>query len=1149
MEKRQKEFIFEIPKEINTDLERTFSFLFPVLKRTASEEFQKMPKGFGMRLQLRGEIKLAKYSFEQNREIIVEQWFPSDSLIALTKRQILKICRRLISQLLARYDSFVQTGSGWVLQKIKRLSFVMMRFKLFQAGNKRQCLPNVLRNSSSLINPPKGTNCFAFAIAIAIASRKKNISRNCHLYEQIVNAMPDYIKASKNVTLKDIQKFEEEWPVSCNIYAFEKKIFPFYVSPFIGSRKYHVQLFVHKNHFYLIKSISALVKKCYKVNRRKCYVCQYCFSYFGSKTNFSTHEKYCNTKGRPIEMPNNDKKMMFFKNMSHLLTVPFVIYADLESAIRQKEETEETKTISKSLHSAISFATISICRENEKFSSQHPTLYTGENCIDNFLEHLEDEVNRITYILRNTNRKIKMSEEDKKHFKLSKRCHFCLREFSSLNFIQKVRDHSHLSGKYRFALCSICNLTQAKLLPKVIVILHGLCNYDSHFIVQKLNKYPDKLLKVIPRTNEKYLSFSVGDVTFKDSYQFISESLSQLAINLKNKGEEYFFSLNRHVKDRKKRDLLTQKGVFPYTYITDLEVLEENRLPSKDKFYNDLGKENISDEEYNFAQKIWSTFKCVKLKDYLQVYLLADLLILADVFENFRSNCYEHYELDPLHYYSNAHFTFDAFLRFSGVKLELLTDINMYCFINKGIRGGLSMVGKRLSHANNIHMAQKYDRTKPSKYIMYFDCNNLYGVAMREYLPHSSFKWLKDINVNDMTQKMLNTPDNSDIGYILEVDMEYPEELHDLHSDYPLAPEKRKISVSQMSPHLREIVEKQNLKVGKVEKLLGTFYDKKNYIIHYRNFKLYISLGMKVKAIHQVLQFHQKPSLKEYIDFNTNKRGASTNTFDINFYKFLNNALFGKTMERPENKTQVKLVNQPETYERCVSKMNFKSSKIINPHLVGIEMGYPTLKINKPLYLGMAIMDLSKCHMFNFHYNVMKKKFSDRLTLLYSDTDSFIYEIYSSNIYEELQDIKEYFDFSNYPKESPLYSVKNKKIPGFFKDESGSKIIEKFAGLRSKMYSIKMLEDDELKVAKGVKKAVIKNDLTYEDYEKCLTENIEMEHSFYTLRSKSHQVYTAHQSKKSLSPYDDKRWLINNFESIPYGHFKAKKHSLKETVS
>lgn len=185
VKKRQKEFIFEIPKEINTDLEQTFSFIFPILKRTAHEEFQKLPKGFGLRLQVRGEIKLAKYSFEQNRDIIVDQWFPSDSLIALTRRQILKTCRRLISQLLARYDSFVQTGSGWVLQKIKRLSFVLMRFKLFQAGNKRRCLPNVLRNSSSLINPPPGTNCFAFAIAMGITMKKKIFQETVHCTKKL----------------------------------------------------------------------------------------------------------------------------------------------------------------------------------------------------------------------------------------------------------------------------------------------------------------------------------------------------------------------------------------------------------------------------------------------------------------------------------------------------------------------------------------------------------------------------------------------------------------------------------------------------------------------------------------------------------------------------------------------------------------------------------------------------------------------------------------------------------------------------------------------------------------------------------------------------------------------------------------------------
>jgi len=1134
IKKRQKDFVFTVPKDIGSELETTFTYFFPILTRMIKREISQL-KGHGVRTQLRLMIKLKKYSFEQNREIIVEQWFPSDSIMLVTKQKIHKVCKQMISKVLSRYDAFVQTGSGWSLCCVKKLSLTMMRFKFFSGGSRKALLPMKIRNCSSLVDPPGNTDCFATALAMAISGKKKNISRNCKIYEDIVSALPSYIKGSE-VTIKEIEKLEGEWPISCNIYGYEKRFFPYYVSANVGKRQFHVSLLLHKKHYYLIKNVSALMKKTTVKNRRKCYVCEFCFTYFNLKRRYEVHKEFCQSKSRPIEMPSRNENIMQFKNFSNLLEAPFVIYADLESAIKNKiKNKKQDKTFSTATHSSISFATLTVCRENPQFSSTLPTLYTGPNCIDIFLDHIEAEVKRIGDIFETVNIPITMSSEDKKNFVMAKRCHFCLRAFSLHHFIEKVRDHSHLSGKYRFALCSRCNLTHAKLRPKVIVILHGLCNYDSHFIIQKLNRYPDNLLKVIPRSGEKYLSFSIGDVMFKDSYQFISESLSSLAKNLKDKGDSCFTHLNKYVLDKEKRELLTQKGVFPYTYISSLSVLKEKKLPDKKFFYNDLGKEHISEEEYKFALKVWKIFECKSLKDYLEIYLLADLLLLADVFENFRSNCYSFYELDPLHYFSNAHFTFDAFMRFSGVQLELLTDANMYLFISKGIRGGLSMVGKRKAVSNNKYM-KNYDKNLPSKYIMYFDCNNLYGLAMMEYLPHSHFQWVKNID-DKLIKDILSVPKNSKMGYILEVDLEYPRELHDLHSDFPLAPEKRKICFDQLSPHSQKIILEKRIKPCKAEKLLATLFKKERYILHYRNFQLYVQLGMKVSKVYRVLEFVQKPSLKEYIEFNTEKRAASTNAFDINFYKFLSNSLFGKTMERPENKTHVKLVNQVKTYEKYVSKLNFKNSKIINKDLVGLEMTPCYLKIAKPFYLGMTITDLSKCHMYDFHYNVMKKKFGKNLRLLYTDTDSFIYEIETEDIYEDMKDMKQFFDFSNYPKDSSLHSVKHKKIPGYFKDETSGRIIEKFVGLRSKMYSIKLCgEEKEVKVAKGVKTPVIRKELTFEDYDRCLNENMEMEHDFFTLRSTAHKVFTAHQAKKSLSPFDDKRWLIDNFDSLPYGH-------------
>lgn len=1123
-----------------TDLEKCNSEVFPLIIKIIKDRFRQLPRGYGLRLQLRIFVKLEKYSFEQQRHIRVEQWFPSDSLRFLSPSHLIKKVQTLMSQCLARYDSFVQTGSGWVLQQVNVFSLAFMRFPLFSGGCKKTRLPAALTRSKVLLAVPQSDAnlCFVYAVVLAVFEQdNKNPTRNCKTYQDLVELLPDVIKHFP-VTLKEIIKFEKNSPFSFNIYGYERVLFPFYITDKL--KTYHINLLLHKNHYYVIKDLGPLIKKNFYINTRKCFVCNFCLTYFTSKQNLERHSTMCFGKGRPIEMPEYKDRLMSFNNFSNLLPAPFVIYADLESSIDATPEclgSKPAKQISKKRHRAISFACLTVCRSNPMFSSHQPVLYTGPDAIQKFFNHLQVESVRINRLYETVNIPLQMTIADQISFQAEKRCHFCLREFDLNPYIYKVRDHCHLSGKYRFALCSRCNLTFAKTKPRIVVLLHGLCNYDSHFIINELHQVSDKYLKVIPRTGEKYLSFSVGEVIFKDSFQFLSESLATLASNLQQKGLDSFANVNRYVPDEKWRKLMMQKGVFPYTYITDLNVLKQTSLPAKEYFFNDLIEENISEESYQFAQQVWDSFQCQTLKDYLHIYLLADLLLLADVFENFRSNCLDYYELDPIHYFSSAHYTFDAFLRYSALGLELLTDPNMYLFFSKGIRGGLSMVSaERWVEANNKDL-KDFNPDQESTYLLYLDCNNLYGKAMMEPLPYADFKWEK-VSAH-LVDTILWTPLDADRGYVLEVTFVYPPEIHDDHQDYPLAPEKLTITHSMLSPFAKSAMEKDKIKLHKTEKLLATLYGKERYVLHYRVFQLYIQLGLKVEKVHNIISFKQAPIMKEYISFNSKKRAEATNDFDVGFYKLLCNSLFGKTMERPENKSKVKLVNKKKTFEQCVSKLTFKNCKVINSKLVGIEMSYPSLKISKPFYLGMVILDLSKYFMYNFHYNTMKKYFQDDIKLIYTDTDSLVYKIKSKDINVDLQKLQSKcacFDFSNYSPSHILFDKQYKRVPGLFKDECKGQILKSFVGLRSKMYCLKVEDIPEMKVAKGVKKNIIKNKLRYEDYVDCLQNYVQLEHDFRSIRSFSHSVFTMHQKKISLSPYDDKRYLLDSLHSLPYGH-------------
>jgi len=268
--------------------------------------------------------------------------------------------------------------------------------------------------------------------------------------------------------------------------------------------------------------------------------------------------------------------------------------------------------------------------------------------------------------------------------------------------------------------------------------------------------------------------------------------------------------------------------VHPYDYVNCMDKLSERSLPPKDKFYSRLNDEDVTDDDYyNHAKTVWREFGMKTLRDYLKLYNITDVLLLADVFENFRDVCLEHYKLDPAWYYTAPSLSWDAMMKTTKIKLELLSDVDMLRMVQQGIRGGMTAVPKRYAEANNKYMGDNYDTNKSSKYILYLDVNALYSWAMTNRLPTDGFEW--------MTEKELN---NRNISCILEVDLDYPEELHDLHNEYPLAPE--------------------NIKVGdvKIEKLVPNLRPKEKYMIHSETLKLYESLGLKITKIHRGISFY-----------------------------------------------------------------------------------------------------------------------------------------------------------------------------------------------------------------------------------------------------------------------------------------------------
>lgn len=1138
------DYSFRLKIEIAHDLYQSINQVFPLLCNTLESH---LIQHHALKFQVKFCLALVRPKALGYTVHYLETWFLSEYRLILTKHQIQSKVQEAINAALAVFDTFVQHGSGWVLQRVIEVRVGLCQYRLFRGGCLRDQLPPRLRKKRAILicsqDSSDDNHCFFQAVSLALtaAFKKRNVSRLNTLDQSLLRVFPK-TRSNTEVSLKDVIRFEKETHISINVYGFEGgNFFPHYLSPLRQKDRNvrHANLLLHERHYYAIKDLSALVKSERK-KTSKVYVCDFCLATFSKKRGFQYHQTLCTRDGNRYEVPNTVQHLRF-SNFAATMPASFVIYADLESYMKETiVDGLSTKQISKIPHECMSWGCLTICRERPDWSSG-TVLYTGENAIQKLLQHLLNELARVKAYMEHYSLPMVMYDQDWIDFEEQTHCNICELPFDMMNPSQKVRDHSHFTGAYRQALCKVCNLKYAQARGRIFVMFHGLSNYDSHFIIQELHRFPDDDITVIPRTSERYLSFSLQDLVFKDTFNFLAASLETLVNHLRSKGQHVFQHLTRFVPDPDQRALLYGKGVFPYTYIQSLQALDETSLPPPSAFFNDLTQKPISDQDYEFAQTVWRTFHCKTLKDYLHVYLRSDVLLLADVFENFRDNCLRDYQLDPLYYFSSAHFTFDAFLRQSQASLTLIADINQYLMFFHMIRGGLSVVSKR--------MARKTSDT----HIKYFDANNLYGWAMMQPLPSGNFDWVSPDKINDVVQQILEYKIPDDQGFILEVDLDYPESLHDWHNDFPLAPEKRCIKKHELSPYAQSLVLKHNLSSNSTTKLIASLDNKRNYILYFKNLQLYTRLGMKLTKVHKILSFSQKPIFRDYIQFNSDKRAQATNDFDVNFYKFLSNSLFGKTMERPENKTILRLVSNPELFDYLVGKLTFKQRKIIHQNLVAVEMNHSVLKIKKPFYLGAVILELAKYHMYSFHYELMKPLLGNSLELLYTDTDSLVYEIKSLDINSTLQPVKSAFDFSNYPANHPLYDLKFKRVPGYFKDETAGKDILEFVGLRSKMYAIKTADDDdeqkeaqetETKHAKGVKKHVIEQALTFDDYRNCLIQELQMQHDFKTIASRSHHVFTSHQFKTSLSCYEDKRWLRDPINSFAYGHYLIPKMKL-----
>ena len=553
------------------------------------------------------------------------------------------------------------------------------------------------------------------------------------------------------------------------------------------------------------------------------------------------------------------------------------------------------------------------------------------------------------------------------------------------------------------------------------------------------------------------------------------------------------------------------------------------QLPPREQFFSRLRQCECSVEDYAHAQAVWAAFHIQNMGEYHDLYLKLDVLLLMVVWEEFTRMCMKNYELDPAHYVSARSQSWDAMLKFTKVEMELNSDGAIFKMMDDGLRGGICQISKRYCKANNPYIPLEYDRTKPNSYIVYLDANNLYGWAMSQPQPKGDYKWLsqQEIAAIDWRTQTVDQPR----GYMVECDLDYPAELHEEHNDYPLAAERMIVNYECLSQKQIEINRCYNMSRGnKTTKLIPNLLDKRHYICDYLNLKFYLEHGLKLVKVHRVVSYQQDPWLKKYIVHNQILRAAATNEFEKEFFKLMNNSIYGKTCENLKNRSDIRLATTRKQCKKWLESQDCLQFRIFGENLVAVEMQKCCTKIDKPTPVGLKTLEGSKLLMYEFFYDKLKVWYGNKVHLLFTDTDSLMLEIETEDVYKDMKEHSELFDFSGYPRDHPNYSNANNKVIGKMKDETCGRPIQEYVALRPKMYSFIELTEHGLvdhHRAKGIQAAASKN-LHHAEYLAQLRTPRENYLINRRIGSKCHKLYTIEVEKRGLCAFDDKRLILND---------------------
>lgn len=1087
------------------------------------------------------------------------------------------------------FEDFVHNGSGWVLTDCIAFSVEVGQCKPL-AGSAGGCGSHVVNykrgrilierdaSSSSGGDGHGGDGdeddmhrCFYRAIRQYFAADKNKMS------DEIVEnvAVP--------VAVKDIHKFESangHLDIAVNVLFLDEdgSLFPTHVSKNINaSHQVTLLLFFTKPprspppldeksstattttppasaasalpemHYALVQDLSRLISTRTKSSSGHSYsqrnhVCFNCLCTFVRRTALQAHVAWCHKEKSQNYVLPDPGSVVKYENAIKEIKIGYVFFFDFETLQVTPEKACACKNLDKCHHKtknvtehvAFAYALVMVDRDGNVVED---ISYVGADAAAHFLQTVLGLEKKYMKMLKDV-APLEMTEEEKQSHRLATRCHICKQPLED----DIVRDHDHISGKYMGAAHNRCNFLRREC-KKLVGFAHNFSGYDSHIVMKAVADYQKHgkgltYIDAIPLNTEKFKMLKLNRCVLLDSLAFLNASLDQLVETLKVSNHNFPIMHQWSTRidgGEEKMRLLRSKGVYPYEYVTDMEVVTNTTaLPPREAFHSRLSGRHITPEEYAFAKKVWREFDCRSLRDYTDLYCKADTYQLAEAVMELRESIFSEFNIDLCHYLSLPMMTKDIMLKYTRVEIEMMSDIDMIQFVKANIRGGLSYVSTR-------HFDVDVEREKRGEDVslLYVDANNLYGAAMRFAMPVSDYQWLTEDELAAFSVDR-DVSEDAERGYILEVTLDYPEHLHLDHSAFPLAPEQIEITEKMLSEYAQNVMQQLTKKTKhRSRKLTATFHRRERYVCHGLNLKLYLSLGMNLVTLHRGISFKQVKFLKPYIDMCTAKRAAAKTKTQSNMMKLLCNSLYGKMIESGTNRMDCKFVRDREQALRRNTDPRLRGQLIFSEDLSIAFLAKKQVRLNQSWAVGFSILEISKYIMQSLMYKAIKPTFDGRVGVILSDTDSWILSVPSSSADAAVTELAPVMDFSNYPPAHPLYCDKVKNRTGYLKNETPGKPIKRAVAVCPKTYAYEGEDEGTLKKTadsrlKGVRKAA-KRDIPYRAFLRVIEQISEHHVTQYSIMSKGHVNRLVQCRKKAFSSFDDKRHLLCAIHSVPYG--------------